>query len=104
MGDSLEDRFRLIVREELAAALAASRGGPTHYASDSLPPGVTSRVFVDGCRSGEIVAAKVGKRWVATAAAVDSWIASRRPSQPTPASADGYTRALAIVRGKAGAR
>jgi hypothetical protein len=76
-----------IVQADLTAeALATNTAhSPTHYASDSLPPGVTSRAFLDACRRGELRASKVGRRWVASAADVHEWMRSKKP-QTKPAN------------------
>lgn len=87
-----------VVRE----AMSARADGPTHYSSAAPPPGVTSRAFLDACRSGDLAASRIGRRWIATNAAVAAWIESRRAAttEPTPADASGYERSLALVMRK----
>lgn len=50
--------------------------------------GVRRRDFIDACRSGAVVGARrLGRRWLAPAAAVTAWLASLPTVDATPESA-----------------
>lgn len=56
---------------------------------------VSRRTVLEAHRSGALTAQKVGRRVIATPAAVEAWLASRRRRRPSPDDLD--ERALALV-------
>ncbi len=91
MAHALRGLIRAVVKEVLAET---THTGPTHYSTDALPPGVSSRAFITAIHKGALPAAKVGKRWVVTRADVDAWLASRTSTRAVSQPADDVAAVL----------
>jgi hypothetical protein len=84
-NDAAASALNLLARAIARAVVDELRGvqaGPTHYTSENCGP-VSSRAFVEACRSGELRGSKIGKRWIVAAHDFNEWVASRRP-EPKP--------------------
>ncbi len=66
--------------DELAERVARKLRGAELIDQDSLPTGVTRRVYLNAGRSGALKTRRVGRRIVCTRGDLEAWLATRPPT------------------------
>lgn len=79
--EQLAELADLVVARLMQTALP-----PETYDQDTLPPGISRRVYLEASRAGEVTTSKIGRRVIATRSDLDRWMEARRTKPRTPAA------------------
>lgn len=92
----------------VVARLTQASLPPETYDQDTLPPGISRRVYLEAARAGDVTTSKIGRRVIVTRNDLDRWLEARRQKPRevvrTPNDSAGIAPDLAAIIAANGAQ